>query len=576
METKRVVLAVVLMVLLVFFTNLLFPPIAPRQPEGPAGAETDSTLLAVDSTPGLPEEPAGDRAGPEGPALAGAAEAESPGFPGATPAPEDTIVVFTGLSTLRFSTRGATLLDAELNRYLSYAPNGGGQKNVRLVRPLDRLFGFQVAVGEDTVALDRQLFTPSVPPGRLDVSGSGSRDSLTFRYEFPSGDVAFVVTYRFQADRYVVDVEGRLEGFGGRGYSVLTSLGHGLQTNEKNPDEDYHELAYVVNGRGAGIRSARLDELETGEVSTATGGPFHWVAVKNKYFLVAYVAPEGGAGFGGLIATGRPEPHATGLVASLPVPAGDAGFSFRAYLGPQEYSRLEAVGQDLESANPYGWRWLRPLIRPLVGLVMIILTWMHTTLSLAYGWVLILFGILMRVVLFPLYQKSMRSQMAQMHVQPLMKEIQTRHKDDPQRLQQEMIKLYKEHNVNPLAGCLPMMLPMPILFTLFFVFRGTIEFRGVPFLWLPDLSLKDPLYLIPLAMGLSMFFLQWIGQRGMEVNQQMRVMGYAMPVVFTFMFASLPSGLNLYYTMSNLASLPQQLYLARERKAMRKQTAPQP
>ncbi len=270
------------------------------------------------------------------------------------------------------------------------------------------------------------------------------------------------------------------------------------------------------------------------------------------------------------MATGLQEPHAAGTITSMPVPAGSEGFRFDAYLGPQEYDRLEAVGQDLEGVNPYGWRWLRPIIRPLVGIVMLILGWMHEALNLAYGWVLILFGVLMRVVLFPLYQKSMRAQMAQMQVQPLMKELQEKHKDDPQKLQSEMMKLYREHGVNPLAGCLPMMLPMPILFTLFFVFQGTIEFRGVPFLWLPDLSLKDPLYIIPLLMGLSMFLLSWIGQRGMDqTNPQMKMMTYVLPVVFTVMFAGFPSGLNLYYTTSNIASLPQQLYLSKERQAAR-------
>ena len=97
---------------------------------------------------------------------------------------------------------------------------------------------------------------------------------------------------------------------------------------------------------------------------------------------------------------------------------------------------------------------------------------------------------------------------------------------------------------------------------------ATIEFRGTPFLWLPDLSLRDPLFIIPLAMGASMFLLQWIGQRNMTMaNSQMKVMMYAMPIFMTFIFANFPSGLNLYYTTSNLASLPQQLYLARERRA---------
>jgi YidC/Oxa1 family membrane protein insertase len=389
--------------------------------------------------------------------------------------------------------------------------------------------------------------------------------------------VRFVIVYRFRADSYVVDVSGRLEGFGDQGWSVITSLGGGLPTNEKDPEEDFTQLAVVTNGQAGGIESLQIDKIEPGEIRTAEGGPFHWVAVKNKYFLIALVAPEEGPKFGGLVARGGQAEHEASTVTSMPVPAGSAGFRFEAYVGPQEYRRLEAMGQDLEGVNPYGWRWLRPIIRPLVGIVMLILGWMHETLNLAYGWVLILFGVMMRVVLFPLYQKSMRAQMAQMQVQPLMKELQEKHKDDPQKLQTEMMKLYKEHGVNPLAGCLPMMLPMPILFTLFFVFQGTIEFRGVPFLWLPDLSLKDPIYVIPLLMGVSMFLLSWIGQRGMDqTNPQMKMMTYVLPVVFTVMFAGFPSGLNLYYTTSNIASLPQQLYLSRERQAAREKMTSTP
>ena len=111
----------------------------------------------------------------------------------------------------------------------------------------------------------------------------------------------------------------------------------------------------------------------------------------------------------------------------------------------------------------------------------------------------------------------------------------------------------------------PMLLPLPVLFALFFVFANTIEFRGVPFLWLPDLSRPDPLYVIPLVMGLSMFGLSKVGQVGMEPNPQMKMMLYVMPVMMTFLFLNFASGLNLYYAVSNIASIPQQWMLARER-----------
>jgi YidC/Oxa1 family membrane protein insertase len=199
------------------------------------------------------------------------------------------------------------------------------------------------------------------------------------------------------------------------------------------------------------------------------------------------------------------------------------------------------------------------------GPVRWLLVWMHTHLHLAYGLVLIIFGLLVRAVLWPLNQKAMRSSMAMQAIQPHMKELQERYKSDPQRMQQEMFKLYREHNVNPLGGCWPMLLPMPVLFALYFVFQNAIELRGVPFLWLPDLARPDPLYIIPILMGVSMFALTKIGQLGMEPNPQAKTMLYMMPGMMTVMFLFFPSGLNLYYTVSNIASIPQQWLLAKER-----------
>jgi YidC/Oxa1 family membrane protein insertase len=159
----------------------------------------------------------------------------------------------------------------------------------------------------------------------------------------------------------------------------------------------------------------------------------------------------------------------------------------------------------------------------------------------------------------------MRANMQLQAVQPLMKDIQERHTADPQKMQQEMFKLYKEYNVNPLGGCWPMLLPMPVLFALFFVFQNTIELRGASFLWLPDLSRPDPLYIIPVIMGASMWGLSKVGMVGMEPNPQMKMMLYVMPVMMTFLFLNFASGLNLYYAVSNIASIPQQWMLARER-----------
>ena len=565
---RRILLAVVLSIGLIFLVNTVFPPVQPPpaplatdtvvSPSGVADGDSDTLAEPAEAVDGvLPgvgtDEPADRDAAAR---IAGEAELEA-----------DTIVVRSELYEYAFSTRGASVVGARLLNFQSYAEGDPEGAPVELVPEGESFLGFGIVVGSDTVRLTNRSFTPT--ESGLELSAAAPRDSLGFVYEFPpAGSARFVVTYHFRHDGYLIDVTGRVEGLESRGYALLSGFGPGLRSNEKNRDEDFGQLAMVTNGEESHVKSVGLGDLEAEEVRPAEGGPFHWVALKNKYFLAAAVAPDEGPMFGGATVRGLDGDHEGRVSMSLPVPAGGDGFRFGFYMGPQDYGRLDVIGQDLRNVNTYGYRWLQPVIRPLVAIVMPILTWMHSRFDLAYGWVLILFGVLMRVVLFPLYTKSMRAQIGQMRLQPVVQEIREKYKDDPQKMQQEMMRVYKEEGVNPLAGCLPMLVPMPILFTLFFVFQGTIEFRGVPFMWLPDLSLKDPLYIIPVVMGLSMFLLQWIGQRSMSTtNTQMKVLMYGMPIFLTFLFANFPSGLNLYYTTSNLASLPQQLYVARERKA---------
>jgi YidC/Oxa1 family membrane protein insertase len=264
------------------------------------------------------------------------------------------------------------------------------------------------------------------------------------------------------------------------------------------------------------------------------------------------------------LADGDKNPTSARVRLSIPLPP-SGSFGYTLYAGPMEHDRLSRMGRDFDDVNPYGWPGFRTIIRPVAVGVRWLLVWMHEHLSLAYGLVLVFFGILVRVLLWPLNQKAMRANMQLQAVQPLMKELQDKYKSDPQKLQQEMFKLYKEYKVNPLGGCWPMLLPMPVLFALFFVFQNTIELRGAPFLWIPDLSRPDPLYIIPLVMGLSMYVLSKVGQMGMEPNPQMKMMLYVMPVMMTFLFLNFASGLNLYYAVSNIASIPQQWLLSRER-----------
>jgi YidC/Oxa1 family membrane protein insertase len=170
--------------------------------------------------------------------------------------------------------------------------------------------------------------------------------------------------------------------------------------------------------------------------------------------------------------------------------------------------------------------------------------------------------------MLPLNQSAMRTSMKMQRLQPELAVLQKTYAKDPEAQRLAMVKLYQAHDMSPfspLMGCLPMLLPMPILFALYFVFQNTIEFRGVQFLWMPDISLRDPYYITPILMGASMLVLSWIGMRAAPPNPQAKVMGYMMPAMFTIMFMNLASGLNLYYAVQNLVAIPQQWMLTRER-----------
>jgi YidC/Oxa1 family membrane protein insertase len=546
------------MLIVAVLPSILFPP---KQPQRPTGGRADSASGAPPAAPV--------------PAAAPELRSACPPVRPTTAVPE-TVVVTSRAYRFAFSTVGAQLLRVELVDYKSFAPGDSGRP-VQLVPENRPLLTQCLVVGTDTISLADWAFTPSARA--LTVAA----DSVPLTFTAERGAARVVLEYVFYPTEYRVQVRGRVAGLGPAGAVLLVGLGDGLRSVEADTMDDFRHFAVVT--KAAKTQGIPFTSLKPGSVKLLDG-PFEWVAVKSKYFLVAGLAfEENQPRFGGGIAVGGPtvvtassffggrSPVATrtALAVTLPVPpAGD--FRYQLYAGPLEYRRLAQLGHDLVDANPYGG-FLSGIIQPVSLLVVNILIWMHDRLDLAYGWVLVIFGVLVRALLWPLNQKAMESSLRMQAVAPLIKETQDRYKGEPERLQREMLKIYKDHKVNPFGGCLPMVLPMPVLFALFFVFANTIEFRGVPFLWLSDLSRADPYYIIPLIMGLSMFVLSKVGQIGVPPNPQAKMMLYVMPVFLTVLFLRFASGLNLYYAVSNICSIPQQYLIARRRqREQRKQT----
>ena len=547
---KRFFLALVLTAIVIIATPLLFPnasrrpaTVVPRDSVQRAAVATDSVSqpTAQSPSPGAPQSTALPSISSVSQPISGVVE---------------TTTVRTLRSTYAFTSRGAAPVSVVLDSYPSRRPGAVGRK-AELVQPRSTLARYRLALGRDTIALD------SVS---MRVVQQDSSAAPRLAYEGTVGGRALRIEYVFVPDSFLVRVTGAVEN-APPGSALLTDLPRTLRSNEPDTLDDLGHLA-VSYRRRSEVQSVGFSKLDTAEVRQETG-PVDWVATRNKYFLVAYRAgPK--QPFSALELRGAPrrDKVASEALATVALPlASDGRATFDVYAGPQDFVRLQRLGADLDQVNPYGG-WLQGVVQPFATIVMKALLWMKRTTQLNYGWVLVLFGVLIRLALWPLNQGAMRTSMKMQRLQPELQALQKKHGDDPKRQQEAIMKVYKDHGMSPLSplmGCLPMLLPMPILFALYFVFQNTIEFRGVSFLWLPDISLKDPYYITPLLMGVSMFVMSWIGMKGAPPNPQAKMMTYMMPVMLTVLFLNFASGLNLYYAVQNIAALPQQWLLARER-----------
>ena len=562
MEPRRIVLAVVLMAAVLILTPILFP--SPVPAPGSKTALADSLRRADSATVASTNPVVADSA--TAAVAAGATASGMRGLPDSiTTAPQpvaqpvDTAVVTTTPAVFRTTNRGAALISVEMQRYPALSNKGrtkGGP--VELAKTGDRLLSFRLVMPGDTVALNAHTFSTT----RTEESGRA-----VVRYDAIVGARAITISYSFLPDSYRVNVSAEVKGAPDNSF-LLIDMPPGFRSSEADTTEDQSHLAYAYKPDQQNAKGVSFGSLDPGE-RRIEAGPIAWTVAKNKYFLLGVLASNGVPGFAEVNFTGgvRVAKAATRSEATIVASLKSGSVAFDVYAGSQEFKRLVAMGRSFETSNPYGG-WLQGVVQPFATMVIRLLLWMKVTLGLSYGWILVLFGVAVRIILWPLNQKAMRSSMQMQRIQPHLQEIQTKYKGDPTKLQAEMMRVYKEHGMSPfssLSGCLPMLIPLPVFFALFFVFQNTIEFRGVSFLWFPDISLKDPFFVIPILVAITAMGLSWIGMRGMKANEQQKMMMYLMPAMMMVIFFNMASGLNLYYFVQNLASLPQQWLISQER-----------
>ena len=466
--------------------------------------------------------------------------------------PLQTINVKTNLYDLTISNKSG----GSLMSYSLYSFSDHSDKLVNLIDELNSnnlLLSF-ISVDGDKVSLNHNWSPLS---SSRTISVDKGQKSLTYSTRYQGQTIEKKLT--FYPDSYNIDIDVLFKQpskFISRNQYNLGWSG-GLPPTEKNISNDYQffEGFASLGGEhmGAKPKKGKLTE-ESQKGSTL------WSAIKTKYFISAIVPNDPGI-------AARVESE---LVDKRPVynteitQSTSSSNSFTLYLGPLDYDNLKAFDVDLESNVDLGWA----LFRPIGQLISWMLTKMYAIIP-NYGVVVILFAFLIKLLLNPLTVKTFESTRKMQALAPEINKIKEKYKNDPQKMSRAQMELYKSSGANPMGGCLPMLIQMPILVSVFSIFRSKIEFRGAPFFgWIDDLSVPDtltelggfPINILPVLMGSTMFIQQkMMAAPNADANQ--KTMMYVMNAFFLFLFYSFPSGLNLYYFVFNLLSIIQQKYM---------------
>jgi len=355
--------------------------------------------------------------------------------------------------------------------------------------------------------------------------------------------------------------------FSGRGYDVAlnhevmnrtASLAEGtvnllLRNKSVKPKEDAgrYEVFGPVTKTDAGIVFDKLEDLAKNPKPYNL--PVKWSGFGDKYFLNAVISSNNSISSLALRdLNGTLEQRFVSQKLALN-PGQAATVSHKLYYGPKDLDILKSQGVQLEQAIDLGW--FSAIAKPMLHSIKLFYRYLHN-----YGLAIIVITVILKILFFPLTHKSYKSMKEMQKLQPKMQELKEKFKDDRDAMNRAVMELYKTHKVNPLGGCLPMIVQIPVFFGLYKALMFSIELRHAPFyFWLQDLSAKDPYYVTPVIMGATMFIQQKMTPTNMDPIQAKMML--ALPVVFTFMFLNFPSGLVLYWLVNNILTIAQQAYI---------------
>ncbi|MFG0232374.1 membrane protein insertase YidC [Achromobacter sp. 413638] len=515
----------------------------------PAAATADGQQQAAagnNATPSVPNAPA--NATPSAPTSA------VPGSAAAAPARSEEVVVTTDVLRLTFDTMGAQLVRAEL---LKYPATGQADKPTVL---LDRSAGLNYVAQTGVVgAPDGQSFPTHQTPFRVvSTERQLSGDSLVVAFEGESGGLKVTKTFTLHRGRYDIDVRHDLANVGAA--AVKPSLYLQLERDGNDPADTssfYHTFTgiavYSEQDKFQKMTFSDIEKKKANYIKQADNG---WIAIVQHYFATAWVPPQGKPRNNEVVEVQKNLYAARSIEAVGEIAPGTASrVDSHLWVGPQDQKAMAALAPGLELVVDYGW--LTIIAKPLFTLM----TWLHSLLG-NWGWTIVALTVLIKALFYPLASASYRSMARMKQVAPRLQALKEKYGDDKQKLNAAMMEMYRTEKINPLGGCLPMVVQIPVFISLYWVLLASVEMRGAPWiLWVHDLSIRDPFFILPAIMMATMFLQIKLNPTPPDPVQAKVMM--IMPLVFGGMMFFFPAGLVLYWCVNNTLSILQQWSITR-------------
>ncbi|MEX0382612.1 membrane protein insertase YidC [Spiribacter roseus] len=513
--------------------------------------QAESTEAASESSAPAPAAEAPEAAADPQPADAPTRE---PGAEGDDPTRTDGDVIRVETDTLlvQIPLQGGNIVQARLPRHSVSEDNPAPYT---LLSPDDPLFMAQSGLVSDEGSAPDHQARWSAGAERY-VLGDG-QDRLEVPLTWSNGDgVEVMRTYIFERDSYVVRMVQSVE-------NTSDTPWRAYQYNQLRRSSETEGPGFlgaasytggVIYSPSEKYEKISFGDMEDSDLSRDIDNG--WLAMIQHYFLASWVPPrDRELRYYSRFDNGE---YVLGQSSSWQTaePGETVSFENRLFAGPKEQSRLDAVAAGLELTVDYGW--LTIISKPLF----IALSWIHGVVG-NWGWSIILLTLGIKLVFYKLSETSYRSMARMRKLQPEMQKLRERYSEDRQQMNQELMQLYKKEKVNPLGGCLPILIQIPVFIALYWVLLESVELRQAPWiLWIQDLSVRDPFYVLPLLMGASMFLQQKLNPAPMDPIQQKIMMG--LPFVFTIFFMFFPAGLVLYWVTNNSLSILQQWFITRQ------------